>query len=144
MKPDLRTGYLIKKAQLLIRTVMNDRLRSLRVTLPQYAALSALERSPGLSNAELARECFVTAQTMIRISQSLENAGLLRRSSHPTNARILQEELTPLGHSTVTKCHKISQQIEVEMLSGVGEKEQRALSHGLMAILENLGSAKPH
>jgi DNA-binding MarR family transcriptional regulator len=78
----------LKRAQYTLRQVMDDRLADAALTTPQYAALTALEREEGLSNAELARRCFVTPQTMHSIVTRLEEEGLLRRTPHPNHGRI--------------------------------------------------------
>jgi hypothetical protein len=57
-------GYQLKRAQQALRTAMDEGLRAQGLTTPQYAALTHLEADEPLSGAELARRCFVTAQTM--------------------------------------------------------------------------------
>ena len=59
-----RVGYELKKAQYGLRSRMDEELRGVGLTTPQYAALSALGEEPGASGAGLARRCFVTPQTM--------------------------------------------------------------------------------
>ena len=43
---------------------MDDGLRILALTTPQYAALAAIAELPGISGAALAKRCFVTPQTI--------------------------------------------------------------------------------
>jgi len=64
-------------------------LRGLGITTPQYAALTFLDESPGLSSAQLARRAFVTPQTMNRMVANLEAAGLIARGPHPELGRVL-------------------------------------------------------
>jgi len=59
-----RIGYELKRAQHALRLGMDEELRGLGVTTPQYAAMSVLAEEPGLSNAQLARRSSVTPQTM--------------------------------------------------------------------------------
>jgi DNA-binding MarR family transcriptional regulator len=61
-----RLGYALKRAQHALRVSMDEVLRPLGLTTPQYAVLCAIEADPGISNASLARAAFVTAQTMRR------------------------------------------------------------------------------
>ena len=60
-------GYIFKCTQLVLCGAMDDALATVDLTTPQYAALSELSKEQGLSNAELARRCFVTPQTMHQI-----------------------------------------------------------------------------
>ena len=78
---DRRAGYLVKRVQVALRSAMDRALLSEDLTTPQYGVLSALQKAPGLSNAELARRSFVTPQTMIRIVASLEDKGLVTRGA---------------------------------------------------------------
>jgi DNA-binding MarR family transcriptional regulator len=59
-----RLGYALKRAQHMLRLRMDEELRPLSLTTPQYAVLCAIDAEAGISNARLARAAFVTAQTM--------------------------------------------------------------------------------
>src|ERR1700686_5656357 len=83
-----RVGYQLKRAQQALRTAMDEGLRAQGMTTPQYAALTALEADEPLSGADLARRCFVTAQTMNAILVGLERARLGERGGQPKNARV--------------------------------------------------------
>jgi DNA-binding MarR family transcriptional regulator len=65
-------------------------LESTGVTTPSSAALALLQATPGLSNAELARQNLITPQTTNVILARLEAAGLIRRSPYPLHGRILR------------------------------------------------------
>src|SRR5215470_9172611 len=90
-------GYLLKTAQQSLRTAMDATLRDLDVTTPQYAVLTFLQDSPGLSSAQLARRAFVTPQTMNRIVANLEAAELIERQPHPELDRAQEARLSKRG-----------------------------------------------
>src|ERR1700752_2446984 len=90
-------GYQLKRAQQALRTAMDEGLRAQGITTPQYAALTALEANEPLSGAELARRCFVTAQTMNAILVGLERARLVERAPHAEHGRVIQARLTTPG-----------------------------------------------
>jgi len=58
-------------------------------------ANETLTRTPGLLNAELARQSFMTPQSMIEALSLLEAAGLIARRPTPSGGRVLQAVLTP-------------------------------------------------
>lgn len=120
---DARFGYVLKHAQYALRQTMDDRLADVNLTPPQYAALTALEQEEGLSNAELARRCFVTPQTMHSIVGRLEEADLLRRTPHPNHGRIQQLHLTDEGQARLDRGHEIVETIEERMTDGIGREE---------------------
>ena len=108
-------GYLIKRTQQTLRQVMDRALATLDLTTPQYVALSELAKEPGLSNAELARRCFLTPQTMHQIVVGLERSSLITRSQHPEHGRIQQVDLTKEGRARLEQAHKLVSSIEQEM-----------------------------
>ncbi len=57
------------------------------LTISQIAALSTLERTGPLTPRELAAAERVQPPSMTRITASLEAAGLVTRSDHPTDGR---------------------------------------------------------
>ncbi len=108
------------------------------MTTAQYAALSALEATPGLSGAELARRGFVTAQTMNAILVNLETAGLVTRRSHPEHGRVLQAYLTGAGEELVARAHGVVEAIERRMLEGLGGDDQRRFLNTLRRCADAL------
>ena len=72
-------------------------LRPHGLTAPQYGVLSVLSRSPGASNADLARALTTTPQAMNGVLATLERARMIERRPHPNHGRILQVLLTDEG-----------------------------------------------
>src|ERR1700691_3318510 len=97
-----RVGYLIKRAQMVLHDAMADALGSHDLTVTQFAVLIALDEEPGLSNADLARQAFVTPQSMHAVLQELERLQLVVRSPHPQHQRVLQAALTGAGRRRMT------------------------------------------
>ena len=135
-----RVGYQMKRAQHALRLEVDDVLRGLGLTTPQYAALSVLAQGPGLSGAEVARRCFVTPQTMNGILVKLEGVGLVSRRAHPEHGRVLQAYLTPKGEDLLVRAHGEVEEIEERMLSGLGPDERVSLLEALRGCAEFLGA----
>lgn len=122
-----RVGYELKRVQHDLRLGMEGALRTLDVTVPQYAALSVLAEEPGLSNATLARRSFVTPQTMNQIVVRLEAAGLVERRAHPEHGRVLQTYLTGEGEELRKQCAERVDAVEGQMVSGLTGDERANL-----------------
>jgi DNA-binding MarR family transcriptional regulator len=137
-----QTGYALKRAQLALRTSMDEALRPLDLTAPQFAVLSAIEDKPGQSNASLARDAFVTPQTMQAIIANLEKAGLLERAPDPGHGRILQAELTKKGQEVLRQAHKAAIAVSTRMLAGLSDADTARLETLLSTCAKNLESAK--
>ena len=132
-----RIGYQMKRAEHALRLEMDDELRKLGLTTPQYAALSVLAEGPGLSGAEVARRCFVTPQTMNGVLVKLEGAGLVSRRAHPQHGRVLQAYPTQEGEKLVVRAHRVVVEIEERMLGDL-ESDERL---GLLEMLRDCADA---
>ena len=64
------------------------------LTALQYTALTALQRHPGMSGAQLSRRSFVSAQAGSEMIATFKRKGYIQRRPHPDSRRILQIELS--------------------------------------------------
>jgi len=136
-------GYLVKTAQQRLRAAMDAALRDLGITTPQYAVLAFLEESPGLSSAQLARQAFVTPQTMNRIIANLQTAGLIERGPHPDLGRVLETRLSRRGRGRLAECRQRVQRVEARMVAGLTPGERRQLAELLKRCAANLWPSRP-
>jgi len=137
---DERLGYLLKRVQQALVVELDQRLRKLGMTTPQYAALAMLEQYPGASNANLAKRCFVTPQTMHQIVGRLEQHALVLRQPHPEHGKIRQAQLTTEGTRRLQQAHGEVLEVEVQMVRHLSEDDrQRAevLLKTCLAALQN-------
>lgn len=133
-------GYKLKNTQHALRLQMDETLRALELTTPQYAVLAQLELKPGTSNAALARSAFITAQTMHGIVSNLEKRGLVQRKSDPEHGRILCTELTEQGCNIVAQAHEIIRNVESRMLVTISKDHRELLEKLLLECFNNLSS----
>ncbi len=132
-------GFLLKRAQHALELTTERRLQSVGLTLAQYSALAALEASDGtLSNAELARRCSVTAQTMHRVVALLERNDWVTRKAHPRHGRIQDVMLARKGKVTVVKAHKVVRGVEDTAFGAVAERDLRAAAKVMQRALATL------
>ncbi len=131
-------GYQLKRVQQALRNEIDSALREVALTTAQYAALSALESNPGLSNADIARQSFVTPQTMNEIVSNLEQAGLIERRQHPQHGRVLQTYLTRTGEQRLKLAHGLVAAVEAQMVAGLNRTDQKQLVSWLRQCCEAL------
>jgi DNA-binding MarR family transcriptional regulator len=135
-------GFLLKRAQHALELTTERRLQSVGLTMAQYSALAALEASAGtLSNAELARRCSVTAQTMHRVVALLERNGWVTRKAHPRHGRIQDVSLARKGKATVGKAHRVVRGVEDAAFGAVAERDLRAAAKVMERALGTLDTA---
>lgn len=139
-------GYAVKRTQQAVRQAMDKVLSSIGLTTPQYAALSALASEPGLSNAELARRCFVTPQTMHQLTGGLEARGLIERSQLPEHGRIIQIGVAEAGAKLLEEAHGLVYTVEKKMVEGISAAEREGVGEVLRrcyTALEKARGSKP-
>jgi DNA-binding MarR family transcriptional regulator len=119
--------YAIKQVELAVRAHLDELLRPTGVTTLQYTALTVLARREGLTSAELARNSFVTAQTMTDLVTSLERRELISRAPDPAHRRRLLISLTAKGRAFLAQHAARVADIETRMLSRLTDDEQASL-----------------
>lgn len=136
--PERRLAFLLKRVQHSFRTRVDDALRPLKLTAPQFAVLAAVDLDTGISNAELARLAFVAPPTMHGILANLERGGLLQRSPHSQNGRVLGISLTALGQNVYTEACSHVEEIEHLLADAVGDDSQGRFTETLLRCAESL------
>src|SRR5918993_2318552 len=94
---DITLLYLIKQVELAVRQALDDVVATADLTTLQYTALTVLERHPGTTSAELARNSFVRAQTMAEMITYLLGEGLVSRKRDENNRKQYLLTLTSQG-----------------------------------------------
>ena len=133
-----RIGYRLKEVQSLLRSRMEETLRPLGITVAQYVCLEILKSTPGASNAELARQAFVTRQTMNTLLRGLQERGLIERATHATKGRALPTMLTPQGEQMLAQATGRIREIEQRMVGGFSDTQRQELWDLLTACIEGI------
>jgi DNA-binding MarR family transcriptional regulator len=115
--------YLVKRVELVVRARLEEVLKPAGVTALQYTALTVLERQDALTAAQLARDSFVTAQSMADMVRTLETRGYVVRRPNPANRRELLIALTDLGHRLLAEYAQPVRDLERRMTDGLSAEE---------------------
>jgi len=115
--------YLVKRLELAVRARLDALLRPSGVTALQYTALTVLERHDGLSAAQLARDSFVTAQSMTDMVRALEARALIRRERNPNSRRELLIVLTGAGRELLAVHAEPVRRLEERMVAGLAGRQ---------------------
>ena len=135
-------GYILKRAQQSLRIRVDTQLKAVEITLPQYAVLSNVAISPGISNADLAKAAFVTPQTMQGILSTLEKRNLLERSQDPEHGRRLMTQLTTEGKIAMETARIEMIKVEAMMLGSISDHDIEQTTQTLLKCIENLAIEK--
>jgi DNA-binding MarR family transcriptional regulator len=103
-----------------------------------------LRRHDGLSSAQLARNSFVTAQSMADMVTTLERRGLIVRRRDPDNRRALLISLTCAGHELLAAQDAAMAALEERMLADLSERQRLDLEDYLNRCRAALSDRPPH
>ena len=137
-----RLSALVKEAQQAWRGAMDDALRQHGLTAAQYAILNALEDTPSLSGAALARRCAVTPQTANEIIVHLEAVGLVVRH-RGADARVLYISLSTAGQAALDTCQQAATAIDEHVAGMLTAREHQVLLSSLQRCVQALRALPP-
>lgn len=126
----------LKAAQAAMRSALCDAIADLEITPPQLLALRALDRTPAISNAELARQCFVSPQAMVVTLARMEQSGLIERIKG--GGRVIETHLTAKGQATFLRAGERIAAAESYLRETIGEGRIDALLDTLQGVTDAL------
>jgi DNA-binding MarR family transcriptional regulator len=138
-----RVTYLVKRLELAVRSEIDAIVCEYGVTALQYTALSVLARHPGLSGAQLARRSFVSMQAGSEMVGVLERKGLISRSPHETNRRVLRISLTASGEELLSACQPAVDDLERRIVKRLSDERARNLRDDLASCIDELSHNGP-
>jgi DNA-binding MarR family transcriptional regulator len=133
-------SYAIARLQNLVLGAVTDVAARHGLTALQFTTLSVLNRhGTPLSSSQLARRSFMTAQSMHEVTHRLEQAGLIKRSPHPSHRRKLPASLTAKGRRVLNACEAAVAAFETRMLTGFSRAERATFLTMIKSAVRNLG-----
>lgn len=131
-------GYLIFEVARLFRRRFEDEARDQGITMPQWKALAEIDRSPGITQVELAALTDSDPMTMSGILDRLEKRGLISRGPDPRDSRAKLARITPEGVALVAEAREVGLAIYARATEGVSADEEKLIRTALQRIRENL------
>jgi len=128
------TVYLLKRAELAVRSCMEVALAEFDLTPTQFLMLFHLRDRHEVSAASLAREVGVRPQSVIEILAPLERKRLVRREASPAHRRILHTHLTTAGQNLLADALRIAARIEAELLVDLNASQLSTLQEALTKL----------
>lgn len=107
--------YRLSRLQRVTRALLHERVGELGLNIPEHSALLVVRERAPITNADLARASYVSAQTMIVVVSELEARGLVRRVPLGTG-RSLMIELTDSGEAVVERLEEIHSTLASELV----------------------------
>ena len=134
---DQPLGYLLHRAAMRLRAdVTASVLEPLNLAFPQYICMRILSKTPGRSNAELARDLAVSPQATNMVLRALQDRGLVTRPASVSSGRARPAELTRAGRMLLTRTDEGIRAAEHRVLGRLSDADRSALKR----ILTTVGS----
>jgi MarR family transcriptional regulator, organic hydroperoxide resistance regulator len=90
---------------------------------PKWLALAMIAREDGLSQGEASRRCQLDPSRVTRVSQALEEDGLIRRERDAGDNRVVRMYLTEEGRGKVAELPQLRERFR-ERINGVLSDEE--------------------
>jgi DNA-binding MarR family transcriptional regulator len=133
--------YMVKQLELATRSRLDDIFRPAGMTALQYTALTVLENHPDISGVQLARNSFVTPQSMADMIETLQDRGLVERHTDARDRRRLLIALTADGHALLDRYRGTVADLEATTFGALSDDELAGLRRALHAARTALEKA---
>jgi DNA-binding MarR family transcriptional regulator len=127
---------LVKRAEQAMIRAKSAALKLVGLTPAQYVALVELDQQPGITAATLARACLVTPQAMMILLKTMEQQGLITRSSHPRHLNVLELHPTDVGREALEAAREHVDPLEQRVLDAFSAKDLAAFRELLSRFVD--------
>jgi DNA-binding MarR family transcriptional regulator len=135
---DLTSIRIVRLGDLLARSASRMIERRFGIRSVELRILMRLNRAPRLSVNELSRVLEVDKGWISRSLRGLEDRGLVRRTSHPTDTRSALMQLTDAGHTLCGEMLPYSKAHNDRLLEGLDPEVVRTILDTLHVRAEEL------
>jgi len=131
--------YLLNRAVSRYNIVIEARLRTIDLDIPNWRVLMVLgERAPR-SIGQIAEACVINLSTMMRIIGRMKNAGLVTSAASRDDARVTEVFLTDEGHARLDRARTITAPIYQAVIDGFSSDDFDRMIGDLGRLHDNLG-----
>ena len=138
---DKNLGFLMVDNARLLRRAFDERVRTTGMTGPQARLLLAPDRAPGENQTFHAEHLEVEPITLCRMVDRMEESGLVERRRDPADRRARLLYLTPRAEGEAARIRSALTGMLDQMVAGLDETEQAALSRMLNLVSDNLSAS---
>ncbi len=130
-------GHLIRRAHQVSTALFAAECGKFDLTAVQFAALSAIQKTPGLDATRLAAAIAFDRSTMGDVLERLEAKGWVLRQASPHDRRVKKLSLTEAGAALLQQVQPAVARVQQRLLDSFPEAEHP----GVLDVLRRLASA---
>lgn len=127
-------GYMLRRAQLAVFQSFAQTYSELGIRPAQYAALTVIERNPGLKQKDVSAALGIKRANFVAMCDELETLGLAARRPIPADRRSYALHLTRKGRALMKTLHAANRQHEMRLIEQIGEEGRDRLIVLLTAL----------
>jgi len=131
--------YLLNRAVSRYNVVIESRLRTIGLDIPNWRVLMVLGEDSPRSIGRIATACVINLSTMMRIIDRMKSAGFLTSSISATDGRVTEVSLTPQGVAKLEMARTITAPIYHTVIDGFSAREFDQMIGYLGRLYDNLG-----
>jgi DNA-binding MarR family transcriptional regulator len=120
-------GYMLRRAQMKLSQHLNTRLEAHDLRPAHFTALTIIEQSPGLMQAELARALAIEPPQAVLMVNKLEERGLAMRVRSNPDKRSYGLFLSKAGEALLKQLKAVVQQSDRESTASLTDAEREQL-----------------
>jgi MarR family transcriptional regulator for hemolysin len=137
-------GLLLRDTSRLMRRHFVRRAREVGLPLNRSEAsvLVHVDREPGISQAHLAEQLDMEAISLVRLIDSLQQAGLIERRPHAHDRRIRTLWLTDAAQPILAQALSVALEVRAQALAAIPDTERERLLDLLATVRTNLATER--
>ena len=120
------------------RRILENRLKSLKLTFPQSGVLISLLRNDAVSQKYLAESLDTDSTTIMVICDALEKKGVIKRMKDPRDRRTNLICLTPLGKRIGADSTGLSMEYAERLAASCSQRELESILPVLRKLYEEI------
>ncbi|WDZ83897.1 MarR family winged helix-turn-helix transcriptional regulator [Micromonospora cathayae] len=132
---DSEITWLLHRAAQRMRHATGEKAEKHGLTLRDYIVLSALRKSPGLTQGDLGRSLGLDKTTLMSQLDRLEQRGLIVRHSSPRDRRLRIPVITEEGEALRATVADACAAVEDSALAGFHHDQIQAFRHLLITLI---------
>jgi DNA-binding MarR family transcriptional regulator len=132
---DSEITWLLHRAAQRLRSATGEQAEKHGIQLRDYIVLSALDKTPNLTQIELAKALGLDKTTLMSQLDRLERTGLVVRNSDPRDRRHRIPEITEAGNALRAKVASACSHVEAATLNGVSQDQVQLFRQMLFSII---------
>jgi 3-hydroxy-9,10-secoandrosta-1,3,5(10)-triene-9,17-dione monooxygenase reductase component len=128
-------SYLLTRASHIVASGFHKKLKTWKLTIPEYRVLACLTGAEGLGVGDLAAMAIMEQPRMTKILDRMQRQGLVERRSDARDKRRVLIHLTELGRKRAEPVLRAARAHEADMLAPLTPEERTMILHALDLLI---------